>query len=295
MWTYRGTFGVTEVDLNGNAGPGYDKLKSFKFGGINAAYGASIFSLWLTSDGNGSRFQLIASMDAGYEKSDKMRYNYMLSNDVRAQTHLGDFPWYLNMQIDIRNDNLAIYYLNKKQHDLRIPPGKARVETNSYKAFVYVGSDGGIEHGRIRDISVVSNDPFVSNSVTCGNGSICVKQESEAQCCRNTCTSIGDIKSFCGAWVPKNLTSLSTLLCKGSVCIQADDRSICCEPPHATCSSVLSPRAFCLQNSNCDRFNGWSCGKLTTCGSYGKICGGFNVKVRHKAYFSNRFLIQIYK
>ena len=115
MWTYRGTFGVTEVDLNGNAGPGYDKLKSFKFGGINAAYGASIFSLWLTSDGNGSRFQLIASMDAGYEQSDKMRYNYMLSNDVRAQTHLGDFPWYLNMQIDIRNDNLAIYYLNKKQ------------------------------------------------------------------------------------------------------------------------------------------------------------------------------------
>ena len=81
------------------------------------------------------------------------------------------------MQIDIRNDNLAIYYLNKKQHDL-IPPGKARVETNSYKAFVYVGSDGGIEHGRIRDINVVSNDPFVSNSVTCGNRSICVKQES---------------------------------------------------------------------------------------------------------------------
>ena len=218
VWTYRGTFGVTEVDLNGNAGPGYDKLKSFKFSGINTTYGASIFSLWLTSDGNGSKFQLIASMDAGYEKSDKMRYNYMLSNDVRAQTHLGDFPWYLNMQIDIRNDNLAIYYLNKKQHDLRIPPGKARVETNSYKAFVYVGSDGGIEHGRIRDINVVSNDPFVSNPVTCGNGSICVKQESEAQCCRNTCTSIGDIKSFCGAWVPKNLTSSSPLLCKGSVC-----------------------------------------------------------------------------
>ena len=30
LWTYRGSFGVNEVDLNGNAGPGYDKLKSFR-------------------------------------------------------------------------------------------------------------------------------------------------------------------------------------------------------------------------------------------------------------------------
>ena len=31
---------------------------------------------------------------------------------------------------------------------------------------------------------------------------------------------------------------------------------------------------------NPNDFEGWNCGKINTCGEYGPICGGFNVKAR---------------
>ena len=29
-----------------------------------------------------------------------------------------------------------------------------------------------------------------------------------------------------------------------------------------------------------DAFNGWTCDRITTCGGFGKICGGYKVKAR---------------
>ena len=29
-----------------------------------------------------------------------------------------------------------------------------------------------------------------------------------------------------------------------------------------------------------DNFEGWTCGKITTCGKFGNICGGFNTKAK---------------
>ena len=90
--------------------------------------------------------------------------------------------------------------------------------------------------------------------------------------------------------------------CKGLTCTVEDDADRCCR--YETCAADIysSDGRLCQVVTaydtkketlervvGCDRFDGasgfrgWSCGKLTSCGSYGKICGGFNVKVRHKA------------
>ena len=95
--------------------------------------------------------------------------------------------------------------------------------------------------------------------------------------------------------------------CKGLTCTVEDDADRCCRYDtvrYDTCAANIysSDGRICqivtgydtkketLETfPGCDRFDdasdfrGWSCGKLTTCGPYGKICGGFNVKVRHKA------------
>ena len=31
---------------------------------------------------------------------------------------------------------------------------------------------------------------------------------------------------------------------------------------------------------NSDSFDGWNCGKITTCGKYGNVCGGYATKGR---------------
>ena len=133
MWTYRGSFGVNEVDLHGNAGPGFDKLKSFKFSGINTTWSINFFfvaNIWR------KREQVPANRFHGcwlrevWQNAPQLCFQTMYE-----RRRPRDFPWYLNMQIDIRNDNLAIYYLNKK-HTSYEYRGKSTVETNSYKAFV---------------------------------------------------------------------------------------------------------------------------------------------------------------
>ena len=37
-------------------------------------------------------------------------------------------------------------------------------------------------------------------------------------------------------------------------------------------------------------FEGWTCGKITTCGKYGNICGGYDTKAR-KDYIQRTFLL----
>ena len=52
------------------------------------------------------------------------------------------------------------------------------------------------------------------------------------------------------------------------------------------CFNAMPPldciSALCSVDEFADSFNfeGWNCGKITTCGDYGQICGGFYVKGR---------------
>ena len=90
--------------------------------------------------------------------------------------------------------------------------------------------------------------------------------------------------------------------CKSLTCTVEDDADRCCEFETCTASIYSSDGSLCqvitaydakkIDNEaigKCDQFDGgsgfsgWSCEKVTSCGYYGEICGGFNVKVRHEA------------
>ena len=66
------------------------------------------------------------------------------------------------------------------------------------------------------------------------------------------------------------------------------DHSTCCNVTStATCASILSPKTFCNIKATdlrgkviCESFennnmHSWNCKQITSCGSYGRICGGF--------------------
>ena len=42
--------------------------------------------------------------------------------------------------------------------------------------------------------------------------------------------------------------------------------------------AVKSATSFTSKFDNKDDFEGWNCGKITTCGKFGNICGGYNIK-----------------
>ena len=46
------------------------------------------------------------------------------------------------------------------------------------------------------------------------------------------------------------------------------------DPPRSTCLGSQDSAHF----SNAHNFEGWNCGKITSCGHYGRICGGYNAK-----------------
>ena len=132
--------------------------------------------------------KLIASVDT----IDNGRYDYVLSNDIVKTSGLGSFPWYTNVQIEVDGNNLLIYYLNKKQHEIVIPNAFLRFEKNINSVYIHVGwgiADVEIEDsqsnrdlvGWIKNINIISNDFFIHDQLftTCANGNACRKKSDE--------------------------------------------------------------------------------------------------------------------
>ena len=85
----------------------------------------------------------------------------MLSNDIVKTSGLGSFPWYTNVQIEVDGNNLLIYYLNKKQHEIVIPNAFLRFENNINSVYIHVG--WGMAHIEIEDKAVEMEDNDRSN------------------------------------------------------------------------------------------------------------------------------------
>ena len=79
--------------------------------------------------------KLIASIDT----VDNGRYDTLLTENIMTSSGLGTFPWYINMQIEVDDTSLKIYYLNRKQHEVVIPSAFLRFENTINDAYLHVG------------------------------------------------------------------------------------------------------------------------------------------------------------